>query len=80
MADSTPRFDREVKAPLYARYGIPEYWIVDPKNQQVTVLTLSNGAYATHAERQVTGMVGSALLANFQVDVSAMFSAAGQRP
>ncbi len=29
VADSTLRMDREVKAPLYARHGIPEYWVVD---------------------------------------------------
>jgi len=29
VSDSTFRYDREVKAPLYARHGIPEYWIVE---------------------------------------------------
>jgi Uma2 family endonuclease len=29
VADSTLRMDREVKAPLYARHGIAEYWLVD---------------------------------------------------
>lgn len=29
VADSTLRFDLDVKAPLYARAGIPELWIVD---------------------------------------------------
>jgi len=29
VADTTPRYDREVKGPLYARAGIVEYWIVD---------------------------------------------------
>jgi Uma2 family endonuclease len=29
IADSTVRFDRQVKAPLYARHGIPELWVVD---------------------------------------------------
>lgn len=29
VADSSLRYDREVKLPLYARYGIPEVWIVD---------------------------------------------------
>lgn len=29
VADSTLRYDREVKTPLYARAGIAEYWIVD---------------------------------------------------
>ena len=29
VADSSLRFDRLVKLPLYARHGIPEVWIVD---------------------------------------------------
>ena len=29
VADSTVRFDREVKLPLYAQAGIPETWIVN---------------------------------------------------
>ena len=29
VADSSLRYDREVKAPLYAELGIPEHWLVD---------------------------------------------------
>ena len=29
VADSSVRYDREVKAALYARAGIPEYWLVN---------------------------------------------------
>lgn len=29
----------------YAARGIPEYWIVDPSKQRVTVLTLVDGLY-----------------------------------
>jgi Uma2 family endonuclease len=29
VADSSIDYDRDVKAPLYARAGIPEYWLVD---------------------------------------------------
>ena len=29
VADSSLRYDRAVKLPLYARHGIPEVWIVD---------------------------------------------------
>jgi Uma2 family endonuclease len=37
VADSSVTFDLNVKAPLYARYNIPEYWLVDLNRQQVTV-------------------------------------------
>lgn len=29
VADTTARFDREVKIPLYARHGVSEVWLVD---------------------------------------------------
>ena len=29
VADSSARYDREIKLPLYARHGVPEVWIVD---------------------------------------------------
>jgi Uma2 family endonuclease len=29
VSDTTFVYDRKIKAPLYARYGIPEYWIVE---------------------------------------------------
>jgi len=36
IADSTLRYDRHVKAPLYARHGIAEYWLVDLTPSTVT--------------------------------------------
>ena len=32
MSDTTLRYDRDVKVPLYARHGVPEVWIVDVQN------------------------------------------------
>ena len=37
ISDSSLRRDRELKLPLYAAAGIPEYWIVDVQNETVEV-------------------------------------------
>lgn len=37
VSDTTLRTDRDIKGPLYARSGIPEYWIFDVKNEVVEV-------------------------------------------
>lgn len=39
IAKTTLDYDLEVKAPIYARNEIAEYWIVDLKNNKVIVLT-----------------------------------------
>lgn len=39
VADSTYNYDRKIKAPLYARAGVPELWIVDCQNRRVEVHT-----------------------------------------
>src|SRR5262245_49782973 len=37
VADSSLDFDRDIKAPLYARTGIAEFWLVDLQARMVTV-------------------------------------------
>jgi Uma2 family endonuclease len=37
VADSTLRYDRQTKAPLYARFGIPEYWLVNLEDSTIEV-------------------------------------------
>lgn len=37
IADTTARSDREVKVPLYARYGIPEVWLLDRQEARLMV-------------------------------------------
>jgi Uma2 family endonuclease len=37
VADSTLSFDLATKAPLYARAGIPEYWVLDVNNRRFIV-------------------------------------------
>ncbi len=44
VADSSLPFDREVKAPMYATAGLPEYWIINLQHDQVEVYTRPNTA------------------------------------
>ena len=61
----------------YAAAGIPEYWIVDPQQEIITVLTLKPGAteYGVHGEFRTGQWATSALLPEFSVDVAACFAA-----
>ena len=45
LSPSNPRHDREVKFALYARYGVPFYWIVDPEARVLEAYRLEGGAY-----------------------------------
>lgn len=45
LSPGTRRRDMDVKRNLYARFGVQEYWIVDPKAQTVVVLALTGDRY-----------------------------------
>ena len=45
LSPSTDARDRGVKLTLYARYGVPFYWIVDPAARRVQALRLSGASY-----------------------------------
>jgi Uma2 family endonuclease len=45
ISESTKRLDREVKLKQYARYGVSEYWMVDPDGNGVEVFRLKEEEY-----------------------------------
>jgi Uma2 family endonuclease len=45
LSDETRQRDLTVKRDLYARFGVQEYWIVDPDVRTVTVLALAGDKY-----------------------------------
>ncbi len=49
LSPSTTAIDRTTKSQLYARYGVPSYWIVDPEARTIEAYTLEGGAYDLRA-------------------------------
>lgn len=51
VADSSSHRDRELKRAIYAKAGVPEYWIVDLKMRTVEVCTGPKRGRFEHSER-----------------------------
>ncbi len=45
LSPSTSRDDKRYKFHLYERYGVQEYWLVDPRDQLVEVWQLKEGRF-----------------------------------
>lgn len=73
VADSTLRFDRTVKGPLYARGGIAEVWIVDLVHRRLIVYT-DPSVSGYQVERAFdSGLVVAGLLPQAQLRVEDLF-------
>ncbi len=69
------RRDIETKRQEYARARIPEYWIVDPENQRVTVLVLKEAKYREHGVFGPGETATSAILPGLAVAIADLFAA-----
>lgn len=45
LSPSTLSYDREVKMPIYARYGVPYAWLVEPLERRIEAFRLSDGRW-----------------------------------
>ena len=75
VSPDQPERDLVVKRRDYAEAGIPEYWIVNPLDQTILVLTLHGTTYAEHGRFARGTTATSALLPGFAVAVDAVFDA-----
>ncbi|GMU24724.1 MAG: hypothetical protein AMXMBFR13_47960 [Phycisphaerae bacterium] len=75
VSEKNRAHDLVIKRAEYAAAGIPEYWIVDPRDRKITVLSLSGDRYTIHGEFDPGSRAASVLLTAFEVDVDALFTA-----
>jgi Uma2 family endonuclease len=69
-----PTRDLVEKRREYEAAGIPEYWIVNPLNRTIIVLTLRDGVYAEHGIFAPGAQASSPLLVGFVVAVDDVFA------
>ena len=49
--------DRKTKAAIYARFGVPSYWIVDPDERTFEAYRLEEGHYELAAKASQDGIL-----------------------
>jgi Uma2 family endonuclease len=67
--------DYDDKLREYADAKVPEYWIVDPTSQIVSVYVLAENGYAVHGKFGLGQLASSKLLPGFEIDVASLFAA-----
>jgi len=74
VADTSLRFDRDVKAALYARHAVPELWLIDVRNAQLTRYRQpADGAYG-RVDHPLGSPLEISLLPDVRVDLSGLFA------
>jgi len=75
VSPDRPERDTEEKRRDYAEAGIPEYWIVNPLDETITVLVLVGDAYGELGMFRRGARAASQLLVGFSVNVDDVFDA-----
>lgn len=75
VSPDDPDRDIRVKRRDYAEARIPEYWIVNPMDETISVLTLADGRYVEHGVFRRGQRAQSACLDGFAVGAADVFDA-----
>lgn len=71
VADTSARYDREIKLPLYARHGVHEVWIVDLETRLLRMYREPAGdAYAQATATASPGVTPIAALPGIGIDLT----------
>ncbi len=73
LSPGSIKHDARTKRDLYARNGIREYWIVDPKTRTVTQMILRDDQYEV-TKLSETETIKSAVLTGFETKVEALMN------
>ena len=65
--------DLTLKRGWYAAAGVPEYWILDPVNDTLTILELSNGEYVERAVLDRDDILSTPMIPGYELALERVF-------
>jgi Uma2 family endonuclease len=76
ISDTTLRYDRKIKLPLYARYGIPEYWLISVPERRIEAHLGPEPEQGRYREVRVftEGLLTPACFPDLALDVAELLS------
>jgi len=73
LSPSTAYYDLRKKFRIYEKFGVKEYWIVDPELKRIEVYGNENSIYKVISEAENEGSVSSVVLEGFEVELAELF-------
>jgi Uma2 family endonuclease len=73
ISESNRAHDTKLKFDYYERYGVREYWLVDPREQSIAVYVLNDGRYELLGEYRAGEVVQTRVLAGLELDPARVF-------
>ena len=73
LSPSSSRRDWGYKRELYARHGVTEYWVIDPTNRIVSVMTLQDSVLEIDQTLTEDNTARSSVLEEFDVNLAEIF-------
>ena len=74
LSESDRQRDTQLKFAYYERYGVAEYWIVDPRERRIAVFALEDGRYASLGEFGPGSLVRTRALEGLELDPARVFA------
>lgn len=73
LSKSTGIYDRGVKKDIYEKYGVREYWLVDPRTSTIELYSYTEQRYKLVALLEANETLKSIALEGFEMDLGEVF-------
>lgn len=74
VSNTSERYDREIKLPLYAAHGVPEVWLISIEQKTLSIFRIPTGdRYHYEQTTDAPGLVALSALPEVSVDLSTLF-------
>lgn len=74
LSKSTAAADKGIKKDTYEKYGVREYWLVDPVKQSIEIYALAEERYRLFLYLEGTGILKSSILEGFEMNIEKLFA------